>query len=171
MSKFHLRIFLVTFLLFPGVLLAEFMCSTTMTYKWKAKIKDSLEKEEHWTTLHVKGLTEEAAKQTLTNLITNNQREAVLSCKSAHEDLTGCMSQKYITLSPAYAKLGFAAKKNFDNAVKEDCEAQQGSCNGVTTSEVVCKVLEEPKIEDAAASDSKADPKKEKEKEKEGKKK
>ncbi len=153
---------------------AQSTCSTTITFKWKQGDKEGKEIEEHWTTLHAKGATEEEAKVTMRPLIDQNQKAASDQCRNAHENLSGCMAARYLTIGSSISALSFQARKQMEDAVKVDCEKIQGKCLGVNIAEIKC-VTEVPKVEEAATEgdksaegdkkdDKKADKKEEKKK-------
>lgn len=131
---------------------AQSTCSTTISFKWKQGDKEI---EEHWTTLHAKGATEEEAKVTMRPLIDQNQKTASDQCRNAHENLSGCMAARYLAIGSSISALSFQARKQMEEAVQVDCEKIQGKCLGVSIAEIKC-VTEAPKVEEAAAESDKA---------------
>jgi len=141
----------LSLLCFASISYGEIQCSTSISYKWKNGDKEAKETVERWTTLRVNGATEEAAKATLQPLVDRNTKEARGQCSQLHENLSGCMSARYIALSTAYSTLGFQARKQMDEAIRSDCEKGQGQCVGVEVEEIKCASLESADGAEAAA--------------------
>jgi hypothetical protein len=138
---------------------AESVCGTKITYKWK---QGDAEREEVFTTLKSKGSTEEEAKGVLKSLSEKSLKDAAVECKSAHENLSGCMSVRYGKLGSVYNTMAFQVRKQMDEAVRTDCEKSQGQCLGATAADEPCVTIEATKAaeaSDAGAQDKSKDKK------------
>ena len=133
---------------------AESVCGTKISYKWK---QGESEREELFTTLKSKGATEEEAKGILKSLSEKSLKDAANECKSAHENLSGCMSVRYGKLGSAYNTMAFQVRKQMDDAVKSDCEKSQGQCLGALASDEPCVTVEAAKNAEAGAPDGSAE--------------
>ncbi len=166
MKNIKIYLFATTILGFVSHATAEVSCVSTVSFKWSlAPAPDSKESpainEEHWTTITTKGATEGEAKKVLQPLIERNRYEAGAFCRQLHENLSGCMAARYVSMGGAYSNLGFTARKSMDDAIKVDCEKLQGKCHGVFTTNVECidSTPKEEPASDAAAEGAEKDKK------------
>lgn len=141
---------------------AEHICRTEVQYKWRTEKSAAAdvppdpkahkpteapaaapnnELTVFWALIEQKGKNEEDAKQNATKQSLSERGAAEKACLNAHENLSGCVAAKYLSLSPSVSTLGFSAKKSVDDAIKEDCAKQQGKCTGSSITEIKCSEI------------------------------
>jgi hypothetical protein len=153
---------------------AEFLCQAEILYKWRKEAAAALPKTDpklakpdetpstenelsvFWTNIEQRGSTEDDAKAKVNKQALNERAGAERACLAAHENLSGCIGSKYAALSSSVTSLGFSARKSIEDAVKTDCEKQQGKCSGSTVGEIKCsELITQAKPTEAPAKDAK----------------
>ena len=148
---------------------AEFVCTSSVSYKW---VKQAVKTEGtpqtaepssvHFANVERKGTDEAAAKSSLEVELARQRIKASDACKREHEAFGECLGTKYTSYKSVLDSLGFSARRDFEKALMEECRGAVGSCTAVVTADPVCKeiVLEVPPA--AGEADKKADDKKKK---------
>jgi hypothetical protein len=143
---------IVFILLAASTVSAQSSCEAKVTYKWK---HSEGEREETTGSFIGKGVTEAEAKAQLKGLLEKAKKDAASLCKETHENLSGCMANRYGKLGSSYNTMAFGVRKQMDEAVKSDCEKSQGQCLAATSTEEPCVTVEVAKSEDVAADSGK----------------
>jgi hypothetical protein len=170
---FVLYVALITFFLSPGEVVAEFLCSSQVHYKWA---KTAVSKSEDQATpaaspapepsivnfalVERKGADEPAAKEALEKELARVKVRASEACSRDHEGFGGCVGTKFSANKAILATLDFSARKELERALTEECRGQQGTCTSVVASEPSCRELVIAVPSPAAEKDKKPDSKK-----------
>lgn len=154
--NYKIATFLISLFLLAPAAFAQSSCEGKVSYKWK---HSEGEREDVFGSFIGKGATEAEAKSQLKGLLERAKKDAASSCKEAHENLSGCMANRYSKLGSSYNTMAFGVRKQMDEAVKGDCEKSQGQCLAATATEEPCVTVEAAKTEDAAAADAGKDQK------------
>ncbi|WKZ57498.1 MAG: hypothetical protein QY326_02205 [Bdellovibrionota bacterium] len=101
-------------------------------------------------TAEAKGASQEEARQGTLKLLEASQARALESCRSKHENLSGCVAAKMSSNTTLMNSLGFAAKKALQDAIVEDCKHQSGACSLVKIEDPKCSVIETAPIKTEA---------------------
>lgn len=159
----NLKFILITILI-PNVCFAEFICRSEIQYRWKRdselaskasststpaaegeqKVEENKDATVFWAVIEVKGATEEEAKAAVNKQSFSERASADRACIAQHENLAGCISSKYSSLSSTLSTLSFGARKDMEVAISNDCKSQQGKCLGSTLSEIKCSEIVAP---------------------------
>lgn len=144
--------FALTIILIPSLTLAEFECSSNVSYTWKKTVEkpekgERAEKtnppeeklEVHWRGLAAIGKDQEEAKARVIEAANLEKNKALKSCATEHQNVAGCVASKFEANSHTYNALGFSARKALEEAISKDCAAAQGVCIDATVSEPKCK--------------------------------
>lgn len=120
----------------PGLLQAEFICNSDLSYTWTDSDKNK--NEVFFAPYQERGNTEEEAKQALLEKIQAEKAAAQESCIKSHESLTDCVSGKFLSNSSLFQSLSFGGRKALEAAINDDCRKAIGRCNETTNSEIKC---------------------------------
>ncbi|MBX7136572.1 MAG: hypothetical protein K1X83_01215 [Oligoflexia bacterium] len=137
----------ISFLVFPGILSADFVCKSQLSYKWK---KEKAEQEE---TVEV-GLVEASGKDQaqvkarLEDLLPESKTQALQNCKKEHESVAECLADKFASMASVLNSMRFEARKSLEQAISADCEIRKGLCTTAASTEIVCA----EKISEAAGT-------------------
>jgi len=159
-------IVLIAFMLTPTMAGAEFTCRGEVSYKWKtltsklAADKDSPAKESEERVVAVGSIErrapdETAAKGALVAPLERERSRALDLCRVEHENLSGCIANRFGASVGVLNTLGFSAKKALEEAITGDCRVAQGACTEVLVSEITCKESATPVPEETKGSESK----------------
>lgn len=171
------------FLLFPDLARAEFLCSADVSYKWvKAAASQSDEPPVpakgssgdvvtppaatavspsapslvRFASVERGGADEAAAKMALNIELGRQKARASEKCKRDHESFGECLATKLSVKATVLNSLSFSARSQLEKALTEECQAQQGTCMAVESSEPVCR--EVVKVEKGGAPAAKGNP-------------
>lgn len=61
------------------------------------------------------------------------------SCRSQHENFSGCLSTRFEAKAAVLSGLSFSARKSLEDAIGKDCETQRGVCLGANLSDPQCE--------------------------------
>ena len=156
MRNFQLAVFILFFLASETVM-AEATCESLITYKW-ARREASNVTPAGAITVEVKkivatGAEEAAIKAKIGEILPVEKGRAMEACRREHESFADCLSAKYAAKASVLNSLRFESRKSFEEAIHQDCSAQQGLCMEATGSEPQCVVKAE--AVDAEAADAK----------------
>ncbi len=148
-----MRNIILSFFLFGLTFTAEFalaqaVCSSEVTYKWKKA--ESEESTIHWSLLEQAAVDEASARGKLSAFVVREKKRASEACRELHENLTGCISSKYGSAKDQMASMDFTLRKDLEGAIAADCKQQQGKCREISASEPKCV----DKGKEAAAADA-----------------
>jgi len=135
--------------------LAEFECSSEISYKWK---RETEEMTVYVETVYKKGADEESAKKALDTLSKAKEGKALKLCSDIHENQAGCLAARTSVHAQVLSLSSYPVRKDIQKAIQDDCKKQSGECRGVSRSDALCKEIVDP-----AAADG-GDKKKDKEK-------
>ena len=163
MNKSIFYLLALFLMLFSNPAFAEFSCSADVRYKWKTlsdsesnsapKTKDAKTdtvapdasntdlniKDVFWSTVEVKGASEEEAKNKLKLLVNEQRKKADESCRDSHENQSKCLANKYAQHSALQTTLSYSQRRELEKKITEDCQVAAGSCLGSASTEPVCK--------------------------------
>lgn len=128
---------------------AEFECSSAVLYRWK---RADLEHDTHWSSPTVKASDQESAKKVLDLKIAAEKERALNDCRRQHENLSGCIAERFKNLNQTYQGLSFSARKLLEDAINKDCESELGQCLEAKSSEAQCHEIKSAAQEAAAAA-------------------
>jgi hypothetical protein len=170
-------------LLFPNLARAEFVCSAEVYYKWvKAAVSQSDEparpkngaggevvtpphdrpgssqapSQVRFASVERGGGDEAAAKMALNIELGRQKARASEKCKRDHESFGECLATKLSVKATVLNSLSFSARSQLEQAITEECQAQQGTCMSVESSEPVCR--EVAKVEKAGVPTAQGSP-------------
>lgn len=154
-------------LFFPGVVSAEFICSSDISYRWvrsesaadqgeqtsskddKAQAPTSVpvtpapeaapSHQVRYATVERGGGDEAAAKTSLGMELSRQKARASERCKREHESFGECLATKMSVKGSVLNSLSFSARAQLEKALTDECQLQQGRCLGVDSSEPVCR--------------------------------
>lgn len=121
--------------------LAEFECSSEISYKWKRETEEMVVYVE---TVYKKGADEESAKKALDTFSKAKEGKALKLCSDIHENQAGCLAARTSVHSQVFSLSSYAVRKEIQKAIQDDCKKQSGECRGVSRSDVVCKEIIDP---------------------------
>lgn len=130
----------ITIALAPIKAEAEFLCKSSVSYKWK-KAKGEEEVEVAFQLIERSGTDEAKAKLALNGAVDRAKGEAFEACKKDHEDLASCISNKYSAYGSTLRSLGFGARKALEDAITSDCTAQEGRCLVTSAADPKCEEI------------------------------
>jgi len=116
----------------------EFECSSDISYKWK---RGTEELPIYVEAVFQKSANEESAKQALGILAKTKEGKALKLCLDLHENMAGCLAGRTNVYAQALSNSNYAARKEIQKAIQEDCKRQTGECRGVVRGEAVCKEI------------------------------
>jgi hypothetical protein len=105
----------------------------------------------HFTSIERRGRDEKTARLLLDGDIQRQKARASDHCKRAHEAFGECVATKLSVKGTLLNSLSFSARAQVESALVDECRVQQGVCGSVSSSEIVCRDVEEPS-EQAAES-------------------
>ncbi|MCB0331231.1 MAG: hypothetical protein KDD70_16290 [Bdellovibrionales bacterium] len=114
-----------------------------------------------YVTRRLRSATAEEGKQKFRAVLDRDIEEAMSECRETHENLSGCVSAKFLSMGNVMRQLGFQARKELETSISRDCSMMTGRCLEATASEVTCveviQPMEEKKSEgeEEAAKDKK----------------
>ena len=134
------------------------VCSSGISYFWvpelttspvagkgKSPASENKEGESQATELKVlydnvqrKGSSEEISRGLLSGILEDKKSEALKSCRELHENLSGCISGKFVSMAPVLRQLDFEARKQLEASITLDCKKNSGRCVKVEASEIQC---------------------------------
>jgi hypothetical protein len=153
-------------MLFPALGNAEFICSSDVSYKWvktaASKSEESVVPQKESKEVSVtptaapavpaaapsqvryasveRGGADEAAAKTALNIELSRQKaRASERCKREHESFGECLATKLSVKGTVLNSLSFSARAQLEKALTEECQAQQGTCLSVESSEPACR--------------------------------
>ncbi len=118
--------------------LAEFECSSEISYKWK---RETEEMTVYVETVFIKGADEESAKRALGMLSKAKEGKALKLCADIHENQSGCLAARTSAHSQVLGIASYAVRKDIQKAIQDDCKKQSGECRGGLRSDAVCKEI------------------------------
>lgn len=138
----------------PGVIDGVYTCRSEVKYLWKPGAQPSsavgVSKTTEPTPAASEGIEvsfgmvetrargEADAKTTILQRIAQEKTTALNRCRHAHENLAGCISTKYASMSSILNALSFTARSELEKAINEDCTKQSGRCISATNSDPEC---------------------------------
>ena len=128
----------VILIFLPNLVLADFSCSTEVGYNWKKKDGQGDAIKVVVNDIGANGATEAEARDKINKIAKKQRRRAKKLCSDKHENMTGCISNRFIQSSTILATLNFSARKSLEDAIMRDCENMQGECLDSFVSEIVC---------------------------------
>ena len=199
-SSFYLPLALVSLLLSVPAGVAEFRCSSEISYKWAKKPSPANPSHRadvappgsrnpaptlspvppgptpEPTIVRLLGLerggSDEASARTALQMETDRQRiRASEACKRDHEAFGTCVALKMSSQANVLNSLSFSARSELEKALAEECRQQEGTCLGVDVSDPKCREVVAVKPSASPASEKPSDTKGSKEPAKDGKKK
>ena len=144
---------------------AEFACQLDVSYRWRKKPDDQKQAnatpapapspaaapeaagtpatdpnvtQVFWRVVEKGGASEEEAKARVAEFAKQEQSNALAACRASHQNLAGCISTKYASMSPTLTSLGFTARKSLEEAIEKDCRSVQGECLDAPIGEIKC---------------------------------
>jgi hypothetical protein len=176
------------YLLFcPGMLLAESVCRTEMSYSWRpvrapqvaaspaaeaqtsnspAPTSSSDSRLSPWVIIEQAGPDEAAARAKLAEHVAREKPKARAACTKAHEDKAQCVASKLAAMAVTLQTASFTARKSLESAIVDDCARSEGHCLLVNSSDPQCRSLEVAENAEGEAKDEKKDKKEDKKAEK-----
>ena len=134
---------------------AQTTCRSDLSYTWKKQTEEQ-DRKVFVGVIERVGKDEVEAKQMVLDALVPEKASALQACRQQHENVAGCISGKYLTMASTITGLGFAARKNLDQAIIDDCNAQQGVCKDAVSVDPVCVTkVDEKKEKEAAAAEAK----------------
>ncbi|MCB9029561.1 MAG: hypothetical protein H6619_00785 [Deltaproteobacteria bacterium] len=145
--------------------LADFQCDSAVNYVWKNK---GGKHESFWKTVTATAADEAGTKAALDDAVSFEKGLAIAKCRKDHENLSGCIAQRYQSIGSTYESMGFKARKTLDEAIINDCQKKQGYCLEPKASNPICKDLSPApaETEGEGGGDDEKDSKKDKKKKK-----
>jgi hypothetical protein len=148
----------VSLLVFPvRSVLPESFCTTRISYFWQPQTEnespvDADKKladeslgggapeslEVAYGVVRRTGDTEEVARELCREGLEEKKAEALKECRELHENLSGCISGKFTTMSALLKQLDFEARKELEASIASDCRKISGRCLKAEASEVEC---------------------------------
>lgn len=148
----------VSLIIFPvPEVFSESLCSTRISYFWQPQIEketsaDADKKpadeslvgstpeslEVSYGVVRRTGETEELARELCREGLEAKKAEALKACRELHENLSGCISGKFTTMSALLKQLDFEARKELEASIAIDCRKNSGRCLKSESSEVEC---------------------------------
>ncbi len=142
---------------------AQHQCRIELSYKWiGGEEEEQIVRVE---TISADAADEEVAKQRVSARGAEAEERVMRRCRDRHENLSGCIAEKFASLSSMMGSLSFTARKTLEDAVAQDCQKLQGRCMNFAASKPKCFAETNPSISEG---DEKAE--QEKESDKSGKK-
>lgn len=160
----HLALILTLF--YSRVVMAEFECSTEVSYSWVPRMVEDKKGEKSKkgelkrTTVEVvraTGESEDDAKSAVQRKCERAVDGARKICQRVHEDVSGCIAGKHASSAATLKQLSFSARRELEQSILEDCNALAGLCQKTEASDPVCieRKKEEPTAEEAGKDDKK----------------
>lgn len=87
------------------------------------------------------GADEEGAKASLLLEVNRQKGRAAEHCKRDHESFGDCLATKLSTKAGVLNSLSFATRSQVEQALTQECQAQQGTCLGVDSSGPICREI------------------------------
>jgi len=182
--SFYLPLVLLSSLLSAPEGIAEFKCSSDISYKW-VKTQPaaapslvgggSLSHTPSPTAVPPTGAPEptivrlmglerggidEAAARAALQMEADRQRiRASEACKREHEAFGTCVALKMSSQANVLNSLGFSARSELEKALTDECRLQEGSCLGVDISEPTCREIAPPVAAASPVAEKPADTK------------
>jgi hypothetical protein len=163
--SFYLPFVILSLLLSAPQGLAEFKCSSEISYTWvkrqpaptvpppgaaaqqvQAQAPAATTPPREPTIVRLLGLerggADEASAKASLHMETDRQRiRASESCKRDHESFGTCVALKMSSQSTVLNSLSFSARSELEKALTEECRQQEGTCLGVAVSEPKCREI------------------------------
>lgn len=117
---------------------ADTFCKTDLSYSWK-KTGEGVDRMQLVRSVESSGPTEESARESIAVLVSREHQRALGLCRERHENLSGCVANRFTQSQPALIGMSFSARKALEEAITSDCQSQQGQCGQVSSSEILCK--------------------------------
>lgn len=95
-------------------------------------------------TLNVRADLEEVAKQEVSSKAVGAEERVMKLCRQKHENLSGCMAERFVSLSTMMGSLSFTARKTLEDAIAQDCQKTQGRCSKFIAGKVQCLAVVDP---------------------------
>ncbi len=140
MKKMLLFTLFLQFVVLPGLVWAEFSCVADITYSYK-KPKDDQPLVVTYATVEARGADEAKAKAALAETASREIPKVQSLCRQQHENEAGCLASKFAASSQSRSALSFTARKAVEDAVINDCKAQQGVCGATVVTEAKCSEI------------------------------
>lgn len=141
---------------------AEFRCAGQVSYHWEtAEKKES--QSAIWKNIEAVGADEEIAKQQYAKKKSDTELEALGRCRAKHENYAECYSGRYAQLSSKLAGISFSGRRQFEEALKAECDGLRGRCTKAEGTEPTCgevKLVAPTPTPEAAADPKGAEKKK-----------
>lgn len=148
----------VSFIVFPvREVLSESLCTARISYSWQPQVEketstdadgktaeeslgsaSSESLEVSYGVVRRRGETEEVARELCREGLEAKKAEALKACRDLHENLSGCISGKFTTMSALLKQLDFEARKELEASIATDCRKNSGRCLKSEASEVEC---------------------------------
>jgi hypothetical protein len=114
------------------------ICRSEIRYTWKAAGEDSTPLDVSYAIVETQAESEAAAKAELSRKIAAERSAASNRCRHTHENLAGCISTKYASMTSILNALSFSARGELEKAIAQDCGKQTGRCISTASSEPEC---------------------------------
>ncbi len=116
------------------------VCRSEVRYTWKptGDAKDSPGLDVSYAIVEARGDSEEEAKVALSRRVAGERSAASNRCRHTHENLAGCISTKYASMTSILNALSFGARGELEKAIAQDCGKQTGRCLTTASSEPEC---------------------------------
>lgn len=114
------------------------ICRSEIRYSWKAAGEDSTPLDVSYAIIETRGDSEVEAKAALSRRIAAERSAASNRCRHTHENLAGCISTKYASMTSILNALSFSARGELEKAIAQDCGKQTGRCVSTASSEPEC---------------------------------
>lgn len=138
--------------------LAQYLCKTELSYKW---VPDEQDPEQvRFEIVSAEAEQEDQAKQLLKQKLSDVQIRAMQHCRAKHQNLSGCIAEKFSGLHGMMGSLSFTARKTLEDAVTLDCKKNQGRCQEPVSGKISCSLVS--KGDDQLDGQEKSEKKKEK---------
>lgn len=116
------------------------VCRSEVRYTWKptGEAADSPGLDVSYAIVEARGDSEDAAKVALSRRVAGERGAASNRCRHTHENLAGCISTKYASMTSILNALSFGARGELEKAIAQDCGKQTGRCVSTASSEPEC---------------------------------
>ena len=155
-------------LFYSQALLAEFECSSEVSYSWIPRVVEEKKgekpkrvevKQTVVEVLRAMGESENDAKFAIQRKSERAKEEARTICQRVHEDVSGCIAGKHASSAATLKQLSFSARRELEQSIVEDCNALAGLCQKTEASEPACAEI---KKDEAPAEETAKEEKKKK---------
>lgn len=120
------------------------VCRSEVRYTWKPSgdAAESQGLDISYAIVETRGESEAEAKAALSRRIASERSAASNRCRHTHENLAGCISTKYASMTSILNALSFSARGELEKAIAQDCGKQTGRCISTASSEPECSTEE-----------------------------